>query len=826
MSFLGVWAAGVALPLRAALVAHASIPPHLLPRCRRYHTRSSQAPPRDAPLLTMASHGAKMLSSSDDSSGAEEEYSEEDKQKIAEARARAYASRSRRQEQEQQASELTALLFGGGGALADLIPLPANSTLLSTCAKCGTRGLTCPRVCSACQAACYCSDMCLRTDLQHSRLCRQWKEQVKRDVAVHLPGAPAWIDTCMQHGGRPTDRRQILHQLGLHDTAAYAIACGCTLDSGARRTALEYADESTAPERASLALSPDVAQHVSQLGSWADYYAARGLPPSSPLALLLTVPLTVYHILANIMQFDAAQPRAHGGDESGEEHGGRGSLLRVYLLGAELREILLAPLFRELALLMPAAKLEIVLIGPAVEQAVLDTAKLGAPVPGTAASATDGSAADAPTPFLRFDGAESGHVALSVWQGVYNRDCARALGPPHCAIALNAGLGTREYDWTSAIDALGDARTPFVVTDYYETGLCIGAQPAVAGAKLELTYPVGLNPFRQPLVWPEATRRSTALPWMCNGFICGFNTEPAAEELLGDALGTEAGSVSADAEEGSVSADGAPGLPSEAECAQDAPDEQLVASIRANIHDVLHDGATIDRSGGRVWRASEELAAWLARSCWRRGEHALFASAIELGAGVGLASIALAKLGVKRVLCTDGEPALPPLCQANATRNGVTPEQLQAVEFHWASAIQMERVLHAVGAGGRCSELIIASDVLYHADERGFQPLETTLRELIRRGGCRLVAICWQVRTCLAARAAVPIACVCAERMQSSLASSGCRRCGTTTRSGFCRGLPTLGVSASHGVRMACLLTTHAPPWRPRTTARGVRGTR
>ena len=37
-----------------------------------------------------------------------------------------------------------------------------------------------------------------------------------------------------------------------------------------------------------------------------------------------------------------------------------------------------------------------------------------------------------------------------------------------------------------------------------------------------------------------------------------------------------------------------------------------------------------------------------------------------VGAGVGLVSITLAKLGVARVVCTDGEPSLPPLCQAHA----------------------------------------------------------------------------------------------------------------------------------------------------------------
>jgi hypothetical protein len=58
----------------------------------------------------------------------------------------------------------------------------------------------------------------------------------------------------------------------------------------------------------------------------------------------------------------------------------------------------------------------------------------------------------------------------------------------------------------------------------------------------------------------------------------------------------------------------------------------------------------------------------------------------------------------------------------------------------------MASVLEAVGAGGRCAELIVGSDILYSVDEAGFATLEQTLRDLIARGGCRLVAICWQVR--------------------------------------------------------------------------------
>jgi hypothetical protein len=399
-----------------------------------------------------------------------------------------------------------------------------------------------------------------------------------------------------------------------------------------------------------------------------------------------------------------------------------------------------------------------------------------------------------------------------------------ALGTPNCAIALNAGLGVVTYRWADAIEILSAARTPFIVTDYYEAGLWIGCQLPAVKRSLELTYPITLNPFRQPLVWPEATGRATSMPWMCNGFICGFHTEPSAEAMLHDGVAVEgvtaatgvgaaqesslvmgvvaaselgvsagealAGEKEAQEASGKVAVAGEmtkpqlePRLAREVLEISSADRSRSLEMLQSGavVELVLPGAAVIDRSGGRVWRASEELAAWLERYFERcRGQAhgssaspsprdficrsveiaaspsparvtsacpcAPFASALELGAGVGYASITLARLGVQRVVCTDGEPALPPLCQSNAARNGVSAEQLQAIEFRWGNAAQMASVLEAVGAGGRCAELIVGSDILYSVDEAGFATLEQTLRDLIARGGCRLVAICWQVR--------------------------------------------------------------------------------
>ena len=102
-----------------------------------------------------------------------------------------------------------------------------------------------------------------------------------------------------------------------------------------------------------------------------------------------------------------------------------------------------------------------------------------------------------------------------------------------------------------------------------------------------------------------------------------------------------------------------------------------------------------DATGRVVWGASEELADWCCRE--RRPQQLLasFSSAVELGAGCGLVSIALAKLGL-HVVSTDGDTCATKLIQRNASRNGVEATRLRALQYAWESETQLEEVLHSL----------------------------------------------------------------------------------------------------------------------------------
>lgn len=62
-------------------------------------------------------------------------------------------------------------------------------------------------------------------------------------------------------------------------------------------------------------------------GSWQDYYSWRGLSLDSPMAVLLTYPLTVYYVITHLVPQSCKESRG-GGGEAGEGcmvHGGHGA---------------------------------------------------------------------------------------------------------------------------------------------------------------------------------------------------------------------------------------------------------------------------------------------------------------------------------------------------------------------------------------------------------------------------------------------------------------------------------------------------------------------
>jgi hypothetical protein len=113
-----------------------------------------------------------------------------------------------------------------------------------------------------------------------------------------------------------------------------------------------------------------------------------------------------------------------------------------------------------------------------------------------------------------------------------------------------------------------------------------------------------------------------------------------------------------------------------------------------------------DRTGNSVWPAALVLGNYLAQHF-----HSLPAGpCVELGSGIGLCGITVAKLGKhKPVICTDPAVDLMTLVEANALTNGVD-HIIQTAPLLWGDREQIQPLIESKPA------IIIGADLLYTLD--------------------------------------------------------------------------------------------------------------
>ena len=116
------------------------------------------------------------------------------------------------------------------------------------------------------------------------------------------------------------------------------------------------------------------------------------------------------------------------------------------------------------------------------------------------------------------------------------------------------------------------------------------------------------------------------------------------------------------------------------------------------------------RTGGAVWDAGQVLGYYI------DAHHSRWAnrSSLELGAGLGFASIVASRCGFTSVIGTDGDPNLRSFAQQNAADNaadgGSATAAVQMETLLWSDAAALEALLPA---GVPAPDVIFASDVIY-----------------------------------------------------------------------------------------------------------------
>ncbi|KAF8559266.1 hypothetical protein OG21DRAFT_1403484 [Imleria badia] len=271
---------------------------------------------------------------------------------------------------------------------------------------------------------------------------------------------------------------------------------------------------------------------------WKSWYQWRSLPFDSPAALLMHYPLTVYHLLVNVLK--VASP-SRGSAECRQT-------LDIHYLGAEV-ELNMLPLFSELALLLPHTDIKLTFFGFAVhaivqranKKSIAAKAKRNEPVYTYRSPASMGQS----TLSLYLDGEHEN------WDP---RFVSITNHLPDAIVALNAGLLSYK-SWASVILFCHVEEMPFGVTEYAEQSAEVQRDslskiihhaipslgPRMSTAQLEdlvkpRQYPIDFNPFQRPGQRPIG---STRLPNVSNGFsimVVGRDSVKGGKE---DTLGVE-----------------------------------------------------------------------------------------------------------------------------------------------------------------------------------------------------------------------------------------------------------------------------------------------
>ncbi|KZP24904.1 hypothetical protein FIBSPDRAFT_929497 [Athelia psychrophila] len=184
---------------------------------------------------------------------------------------------------------------------------------------------------------------------------------------------------------------------------------------------------------------------------WKSWYQWRGLTFDSPAALLMDGPLSIYHLLVNVLhvvQTDSTPEKRQS--------------LKVHFIGAE-SEMNFLPLFSELALLLPNTDIELVVFGKPAYDLVHKARKS---YPGSIATNDIVWSYTAP----RKCGGGSIKIKLSSKDEIWSRTSLGDNGPdnvPDAMVGLNAGLFNYR-SWEDPILFSTIIDIPFAVTEYAE----------------------------------------------------------------------------------------------------------------------------------------------------------------------------------------------------------------------------------------------------------------------------------------------------------------------------------------------------------------------
>lgn len=379
-------------------------------------------------------------------------------------------------------------------------------------------------LCQKCEGAYFCKDPrpCLRNGWSHQCLCHTWKFYVDQREELSTFPLAEWHRHLMGRDCQTSDstyRSYLSNELNVlrnefgswWDTEVDGWAAGLSgsaqrVDASIRRSYSQgfILDSSQVPPERHITDEDLVAAGISRdvrglpiLENWRDYYNLRGIPLTSPVALLCTFPLTIFYALQKWGEVPITVAKMLG------------RRLRIHAVGIE-KEMNFLDLFTELAYLLPRdLEIELSFI---VRQDMLP--------PKCRTQTHQSQGYD-----MKVDLASN--LTLLVKSGTYGDELNPLFGdvgtgPPDMLIGLNAGLFAYK-SWSSVVSFCHD--NPSVVAVFTDYNAHSGVNCAGLGggkARESLT----INPFRQPLAMPVFCFN---LPQFSNGFFYVFNQQQLDE---------------------------------------------------------------------------------------------------------------------------------------------------------------------------------------------------------------------------------------------------------------------------------------------------------
>ena len=167
------------------------------------------------------------------------------------------------------------------------------------------------------------------------------------------------------------------------------------------------------------------------------------------------------------------------------------------------------------------------------------------------------------------------------------------------------------------------------------------------------------------------------------------------------------------------------------------PEETLVETVgdlRFELVGFARDsGQTLACTGETVWRGCDLLGAWLTATDRR------VAASVELGCGLGLASLVALHAGVAaRAVATDGDGKALDKCARNAAANATADGRTVAVApLRWGDDDAVD-ALRAEANGGAAFDLVLGADVVYV--DGAVAPLARTAARLLSDAGVFVLA--------------------------------------------------------------------------------------